>query len=131
MLLLSRSLTNAAVEHHQQQQHDSPQSALLTEYMQLHHHLHQATSQQQKLQFSVKTVNVKKTSSLHADTIQNGTKRSTGTALLIQLQASGEYIFFRRSCSSIEPLFARCSNQLRNLLLGVKNQLTTANRGTS
>jgi hypothetical protein len=97
VLLLSRShqnlsLTNAAVEHHQQQQHDSPQqSALLTEYMQLHHHLHQTTSQQQQLQFSVKTVNVKKKiSSLHADTIQNGGKRGTGTALLIQLQASGE-----------------------------------------
>jgi hypothetical protein len=91
------SLTNAAVEHHQQQQHDSPQSALLTEYMQLHHHLHQATSQQ----FSVKTVNVKKISSLHADTIQNGAKRGTGTALLIQLQASGEVNLFRRSCLSI------------------------------
>jgi hypothetical protein len=101
--LFSRSLTNAAVEHHQQQQqHDSPQqSALLTEYMQLQHTLHQATSQQQQLQFSVKTVNVKKTSSLHADTIQNGAKRGTGTALLIQLQASGEVNLFRRSCLHI------------------------------
>jgi hypothetical protein len=100
--LLSRShqnlsLTNAAVEHHPQQQHDSPQSALLTEYMQLHHHLHQATSQQQ-LQFSVKAVNVNKISSLHAERIQNGAKRSTGTALLIQLQASGQINTFRRSC---------------------------------
>jgi hypothetical protein len=106
-LMLSRShqnlsLTNAADEHHQQQQqHDSPQSALLTEYMQLHHHLHQTTSQQQQLQFSVKTVNVKKISSVHADTVQNGAKRSTGTALLIQLQASGQLNLFRRSCLSI------------------------------
>jgi hypothetical protein len=108
------SLTNAAVEHHQQQQHESPQSALLTEYMQLHHTLHQATSQQQQLQFSVKTVNVKKKiSSLHADTIKNGAKRGTGTALLIQLQVSGQINLFRRSCLSILDLtlFARCSNQ--------------------